>query len=350
MHKKFLTVGILLLGVLAACNSGADTAVPTPTAVPATEVAAATHTPQATATSTPTQVPTATHTPTPAPTDTPTHTPTPEPTATKQPSPTPTIRASATPGAKVKPAPTGDATATGPEDNTETSEVTPVDPALDAMTILAKSQEAQSKVQTLTQHQVTLLVSGGVTQTQTHDCQRELPANAYCIIVIQVELAEMPEPMTSTLEMLVVDGAYWARETDEDAWEQLPDDLLQQMGLSDQLQFEFSVDPAYVTAAEITGQRVLDGIPVYEIQAELDAEQYFAQYFNEEMAAQILANTDDVSFTTTLWLSQEDFITRKQEVLMTLTTVDGETIFSSVQVTNSHINEPVSIPDPTANN
>lgn len=348
--RRYFCVITLLLWMAAACGGGAATAVPAETAIPATDipatqVAAATSTPTVTPTHTATAMPTATHTAA-APTETATAAPSPAATATKRASATPGVRASATPGGNRDTAGTGTAVPTRPAADATAASAAGDSP--DAMTILQKSQEAQDKVHTLTQHQVTVLVSSGITQTQTHDCQRELPNNAYCQISIGTQLPGAANAITTTLEMVLLDGVYWVRETSDDAWEQLPEDLLQQMGMADQLAFEFSIDPIYVTRAEIIGEREIDGVPAYEIQAALDAELYFNDYFNEETAAQILENLDEASFVTTLWIGREDFITRKQVLTMILSTIEGETITTTAQVINNRIDEPVFIPDPTA--
>ncbi|MCL4264317.1 MAG: hypothetical protein KJ069_13925 [Anaerolineae bacterium] len=344
-----LIIILFLLLVLAACGGEVTpTATPQPTevvVVPATDMAVptSTHTPTATAT----LEPTTTNTATPAPTFTATLEPTPEETATKSPSATPTVRASATPGVRVNATATGAATTAA--EPTKPNETT-TDAPLDALTILLKSEEAQNKVETLTQEQVQVTASTGFTQTQIMECQREVPANAFCEMTIIIEIADYPEPITTTAQMVYQDGLLWLREDSDGEWEQLPEDFLQQMGMADQLEFEMSINPDFIVAAEIVGEREWEGIPVYEIEVELDSELYFAEYFSDDASAQIIDNLAESFFHTILWISKEDFITRHQELTLTLITVDGETITTSGTVTNRDINEPVDIPDPAAEN
>lgn len=348
--QKLVVVFFLLLALVACGGEVTPTATSAPTEAAAiqptaTDTAVPTNTPAPTATAT--VEPTATNTATPAPTDTPTTEPTPEATATKSPSATPTVRPSATPGARVQATATETPAKASPEP-AATGE-TDASAPLDAMTILLKSEEAQNAVETLTQEQVQVTVSTGFTQTQIMNCQREVPANSsFCDMTVVIEIPDLGEPITTSLQMVYRDGLLWLRETVDDEWEQLPEDFLQQMGMAQQLEFEMSINPDFVVAAEIVGEREWEGIPVYEIEVELDSELYFAEYFTDEASAQIIENLAESSFHTVLWISMEDFITRHQELTMTLITVDEETVTASGTVTNSNINGPVEIPGPAA--
>ncbi|MEZ4645331.1 MAG: LppX_LprAFG lipoprotein [Chloroflexota bacterium] len=327
---------LILLLALAACQTDTNEAA---TAVPATDMPA-TAVPVIAAADTETPVPTETATAippteTPPPTETavPTEIP---PTATRsKPTATPT-RAKET------------ATATAVPDSDSNSDATPDAAAPDALELLTKSSEAQGKLDSFTQIQTISMESDLFTQTQTQTCMYDMPDQIYCYN----ETAGIygSETVTGTTEMVYNGEAFWMRQN-EGEWEQMPEDFMQQMGYSEDLtaQSRMVLDESLITAATITGETVIDGVPVYQIEAEMDLSAMLEIMLNEEMAAQFADMVEDGTLTTTLWIGQEDNLTRKQLVNMSFT-VEGMELTMSMQAANTGFNEPVDIPDPTAGN
>ncbi|MCB8968938.1 MAG: LppX_LprAFG lipoprotein [Ardenticatenaceae bacterium] len=325
---------LILLLALAACQTDTNEAA---TAVPATDMPA-TAVPVIAAADTETPVPTETATAippteTPPPTETavPTEIP---PTATRsKPTATPT-RAKET------------ATATAVPDSN--SDATPDAAAPDALELLTRSSEAQGKLDSFTQIQTISMESDLFTQTQTQTCMYDMPDQIYCYNETAVIYGS--ETVTGTTEMVYNGEAFWMRQN-EGEWEQMPEDFMQQMGYSEDLtaQSRLVLDESLITAATITGETVIDGVPVYQIEAEMDLSAMLEIMLNEEMAAQFADMVEDGTLTTTLWIGQEDNLTRKQLVNMSFT-VEGMELTMSMQAANTGFNEPVDIPDPTAGN
>lgn len=357
--KYIFLIVLLSLAFVTACQSE-QTEGNEGTAVPATEIALEpTDTPEPTPTETPTEKPTDTATPLPTATATsvPTGTPTSQPTETA----VPTRRPTATPGSQPDATKenSGDATESETKEDAETvaegdseKEEDPIDSTLresdselSAEEILQKSSEALNKIDTITQEQNLIVSTSFFTQTQHMICHQDLPDSGYCITEISMQ-APGEEPMViQSFEIVVHDDQYWIRPEGQEAWEELPEDFLEDSGFAEDFEEEYTSALEFLIDPALIGEREIDGLVVYEIHADL-SEEMFAVVLNEETAEQFLAEAEDLEMSTTLWIGKEDFITRRQVLNMFLI-IEGEAIELENVVINSNINEPVDIPDPT---
>lgn len=331
----------LLALFLVACSSPEPTVTPTQLAAATT---APTHTavpsqtptdePTATATAVPTDEPTATSAPTETPTRQPTETPTEKPTSGPRPSATPgAIKTIATAVPATKEAGTeSEATAVGPSEFDD----------IDVMRLLQESDAAQDAIQTLRQQQTMVISTSMFTQTVALDCQRHIP-NAHCLMDMNMQIAEMPEPIDVQVELLWLDGEYWARENENTDWEQIPQDQLAAAGITN-LEFEFSVDPDMVVNAHILAMETINGVETYKITAEMDVLRYYEVYFAEQSEAGLLTG-DEMDFSFTLWVGVDDLITRQMEMEVVNRMDPSMEAHLDSTIINSNFNEPVSLPE-----
>lgn len=357
---KYLFISLFIVLAFAACQAETE---PESLAKPAATEAAIvpTDTPEPVPTETPEPTETATAVPTSTPEPEPTETPTAVATNTAEPEPTetaePTRRATATPGSSTSSSESAaedegtseesDASAESDDSSEETpSETTVFVEDEDVETIFMKSEEALNKIETITQDQISVMSTSFFTQTQTMHCQQELPNKAYCVSDTVITISGSPEPITQTFELVNLDNQLWIRESETDPWEPLPEDFLEESGFAadfaDQYSsgFDFMIDPVLV------GERQIDGEDMFEIEAEVSVDT-FTTLLDEETAEQFLSVAEDIEMNTTMWIGKEDYIIRKQEVTITMT-VEGEAFNAVVHTANYGINEPVDIPDPTA--
>lgn len=311
----------------------------------ATTAPSATAEPTATTAPTETAVPTATDAPTrtPVPTATaaPTETATPEPEQTQTPTrpPNPTATPDERPADEEEEEGIDEEPAGG--ENGESSSET-----MDGRALVLKANEEMARVNSYrsqyTYDITTVTVDGSDTFTLTQriegDCLQESAERSYCLTLVTVELFGMP--ITQTMEYVQDGDRAWYREDGQD-WEETPPEEVPQ------LTPDFTYDDI-VAGAELVGETVIDGRPVYEVEITIDPE-----VFLENLLGQ---NAEDPSFTEIdfvlrEWIGREDFLLYKTRIDFTASGAqDDQGILVSLRLNlnNSDFGEPVDIPVPTA--
>jgi hypothetical protein len=345
---RFCFVWVLAL-FLFACNSGGAEEVSTPVATAAVEeeVAAVTDTPEPEPTDTaepePTDTPEPTNTPeptdTPEPTAVPTDTPEPEP--TDEPEPTATqSRPTLTPTPdKSRP----EATPT-PEETTATGAGNDDPETADALQLIIQAEERAQRLETITINQLIIVsVPGLFEQKIDQTCATQLPTDAYCTMIVTVTF-EGGDPVETIVETVTLGEQSWLREEGGE-WEELPPDMLEQQGFSQEGLEQLKISE-FILEAEQTGETIIDGVPVYEISFTLDVNNYFASILGEEAAELFTQGAEENSGSGRMWIGQEDMLSRKVTVEMTFV-IEGESLTVTTQAASSGHDEPVEIPDPT---
>lgn len=338
---------VAVLGVVA-CGGGTES----PTAVPATAVAAvATEAPTAeptapAATVGPTTEPTATT----APTAVPTETPIPQPTATAT-KPAPTRQATATPAPKNEPTRVVGTTPLGSieedEDVVIEESAAPVRLDLADLDVVALLQtaEANAKVQEtiIIEQNITTLLPGFV-QSQIQTCYVEPETGwQYCLTLTSAEVEGMGTPISSTNEIVYRDDTFWLRVDDGD-WEELPADFLEEAGFASLDQLNNIGLSGFLAAAEATRQMRLNGIEAYEIQFELDVESYYTAIVNEDTATQIFGLFPEYSGGGTIWLAVAEELIQRFTLQISFANDEGELLVTTKAT--YRYNEPITIPNP----
>jgi hypothetical protein len=336
LTRRILLVCLLLvsLSLLAACQSPEETEpTPEPTEVADSSTVQEEEEPTAEPAPTDTQTPLPTDTATPEPTDTPAPTDTPQPTATAT-RPRPTATAT-------RPRPTETA-APDADDSDDSGENTG---ELDALRLVIEAETAARELRTITMMQNVNVNFQIVEQTSIQTCYIELPDHTYCVTDSIVSFGST-EPVTTTNEVVQIGEQVWIREGVDGEWQELPEDALGAAGLSEEGLGQLRLSD-YMTEVELVGETTIDGVPVHEVTFGLDVPAYFSSVLGEEAAEQFLASAGDSSGSGTMWIGQEDNLTRKALVEMMIE-VEGQEMVMTTQVTYTAFNEPVEIPDPTA--
>lgn len=312
----YCLLGVALL--LASCQSGEEA---TATAAATQEITAVTDTPQPTATAVPV-------------TDTPEATATLIP-PTKTPPTPPTV--AVTTVAKPAATPTPDKSVPAAQPLAEGQEI-------DAMQLVLDSERRALNLETSQLTQNVLVTTTGFEQRMTQNCATELPDHAYCRsdIVVTAGGNEPLESYNETVQdgeqiWLRQEGGEWRDVTAEFAESQ----IFSQEGLQ---QLTFS---EFIDEAEVVGETTIDGVPVYEVAFSLDVNAYVASILGEELAALFTAGADENSGSGRTWIGQADRLVRKALIEMSFV-IQGETMSITTQAASFGFNEPVEIPEPTA--
>lgn len=323
LNRSLLFLFMVLALMLVSCGGETETA-DTPEATPETVAEVATDTPQPTATDEPTATPEPTNTATPEPTNTPAPTDTPAPTNTPSaPEPTPT-----------KPRPT-------PASQTGSSEEGDVA----GLELMVKSEDSMRELETVSFDQEVVLEAEGFSQVIAQNCMADnLEETAYCVTELTINFAG-GEPITLTTETVMREGTTWVR-TEGAEWEEQPADALESAGLSPDGLTDLRISDYVIETLSVT-ETDLNGVPVYEIEFVLDVNAYFGSILGEEMANSIIQEGANNEGGGIIWIGVEDLLTYKLNVLMTLE-ADGQTLTMTTRAVYEGFNEPVEIPDPTA--
>jgi hypothetical protein len=319
---------------VAAVATEAPTAEPTATVEPTAELTATT-------------APTATAEPTAVPTET----PIPEPTATAT-KPAPTREAPTATPAKDEPTRAAEATPIVAEVEEEEDVVieesaAPVTVDLADLDVVALLQtaEANAKAQeTIIIEQIITTLLPGVSQSQSQTCYVETETGwQYCLTITSAEVEGMGAPISSTNEIVYRDETLWLRVDDGD-WEELPADFLETAGFESFDQLNNIGLSEFLATAEATRQIRLNGIEAYEIQFELDVENYYNAIVNEDTADQIFGLFPEYSGGGTIWLAVEEELLQRFTLQIQFANDEGELVVTTKAT--YRYNEPVTIPNP----
>ena len=242
------------------------------------------------------------------------------------------------------------ATATNTPIPTNTPEPSPTpspSPTPNAEQVLSNSIVAIGEVESVTQSQVSLINTAVLSNTQTQTCAYEQPANAYCQITAVLVPPGSTRPLENKYEILFLDGEAWTREDGRPEWESVPADDAEAASLIAQPQTPFSLPETAVTDPQMTDVTDLDGIPVYQIEATVD-ETAVTDILGDSVQG-LLAFTQNMEVSTTLWVGVDDFLVYKQTILATFT-FQGTPVEFTSEITNSAFNQPKQFPDPSATN
>lgn len=231
---------------------------------------------------------------------------------------------------------------------TNTPQPTPSpSPTPNADQVLANSIVALGEVQSVTQSQVSLINTAVLSNTQTQTCAYEQPANAYCQITSILVPPGGGRPLENKYEILFLDGEAWTRENGRPEWTSVPAEEAEELSLIAQPQTPFSLPETAVLDPQMTEVTDLDGVAVYQLEAVVD-ETAVSGILGDSVQG-LLAFTEDMDVSTTLWVGVGDFLIYKQTILATFT-FQGTPVEFTSEITNSGFNQPKQFPDPSATN
>jgi hypothetical protein len=215
---------------------------------------------------------------------------------------------------------------------------------LDALRLVIEAETAAKELETMTFVQNLDFDFQIFQQNMVQTCYVELPDSSYCVTEAVVSFAGQ-EPVTTTNEVVQNGDQVWLREGEGD-WQELPPDTIEQIGLSEEGLGQLRMSD-YMLEATLAGETIIDGVSVDEVTFDLDVNAYFQSILGEAAAEQFLASASDGMGSGTMWIGQEDKLTRKALIEMSFT-VEGQQLVVSTQAVYTDFNQPVEIPDPTA--
>lgn len=242
------------------------------------------------------------------------------------------------------------ATATNTPIPTNTPEPSPTpspSPTPNADEVFTNSIAALNEVESVTQSQVSLINTAVLSNTQTQTCAYEQPANAYCQITSILVPPGGGRPLENKYEILFLDGEAWTRENGRPEWTSVPAEEAEELSLIAQPQTPFSLPETAVLDPQMTEVTDLDGVAVYQLEAVVD-ETAVSDILGDSVQG-LLAFTEDMDVSTTLWVGVDDFLIYKQTILATFT-FQGTPVEFTSEITNSGFNQPKQFPDPSATN
>lgn len=313
---------ILLTAVLVSCSSGGEE-------VAATAVSQANPTTTPTETIPPTYTPTATATATavPSQTPTPTETATPQPTATSTPRPTATRRP---------------ATSTSGTGSSSSNQGGGDQPDPDALAWLQDAEGAMRKLDSMQISAQIEMITTDMTLTMSQECASQIPDQSYCLTQ-SIIIATDVDPFTTTVETLQNGTTLWVR-TEDGAWEEQPDDGMDNMGLSSDAISTIRLSE-FVTDIEVVGKTEIDEAAVMELAFDLDVPAYFASLLGEDMADIFAQSATEMTGNGRIWIGQEDHLIYRMMVEMTFL-IEGETLTAINRAAYHGFNAPVEFPQP----
>lgn len=327
MFKKFvLFISLACSFLLVACGGNNNVE---PTSVPATVTEAVAQL-EATATPEPSPTPTATFTATPEPTET----PTPEPTDT----PVPT--ATKAPVAPTRPRPTPVPTRENNNDDA-TPESGNAAAFPDGTDLLERARLNTSALETVRIKQVLAveMTEGGLAMDITCDISG---LDFYCLMESTTDLG-VGEPVIQVIEIARLGEQTWSRTGDTD-WVELPPELAATMSP------ETIISPPLNSAtyeAEVVNETILDGYAVYEVILTFDQESVVEVLRTQNPALTAGADIEVVEATSSVWVGQDDLLLYRQSMTMDYL-VEGQPFLMTSQLSYSLHNQPIELPDPTA--
>jgi hypothetical protein len=211
------------------------------------------------------------------------------------------------------------------------------------MTAILKSEENAAKLETITIRQMmNMTVGEELSQNTEQMCQYSRPDNStYCRTESTAEFGGQSQE--SANEIVQIGEQAWLREEGGE-WQELPPDFIEQSGLSSEGLAQLRLS-TFMTEANVTGQTMINNVPVYIVEFELDVAAYFGSILGEDSAEIFLESAEEMSGGGTIWIGQEDALPYKAEIHMTFQ-IQGSAMDVTTQVSYSGFNEPVNIPNP----
>jgi hypothetical protein len=215
---------------------------------------------------------------------------------------------------------------------------------LDALRLVIEAETAGRALETMAFSQNINFSYQILEQNMVQTCYAEVPDHSYCITEAVISIAGQ-EPVTTTNEVVQDGQQVWLREGGGE-WQELPPDAVEQFGLSEEGLGQLRMSD-YMLEATLSGETIIDGVPVHEVTFDLDVYAYFESILGEAAAEQFLASASNGMGSGTMWIGQEDKLTRKAVIEMSFE-IEGQELVVSTQAVYMGFNEPVEIPDPTA--
>lgn len=317
MKNKLFVVLLPWLGLLwlTACGSAA---MPTPIAA-VTTTPAATNTPQPTDALKPSPTPKSTQTPVP------TNTNTPQPSSTPEPQ---TEAASATESTAVE------TTSALPDSSLA---------AFDGLALIQAAEENSHNQETLTMEQIVVVSATGFSQSTNQTCVSDIPAEAtFCETLTTVNIIGT-QPVTSSIQLVQIGADAWLRE-ESGRWEPFPVETMENLNTKDIAQLRLS---DYMLETQVVRRVTIDELETYQIDFALDVDRYFAFILGEEAAAQFAALSSDSYGSGSIWIAIATPLPIRVSATMGFT-IEGEELLTEVKANYHSYNQPIEIPDPTA--
>lgn len=351
MKKYLLSLSVVLLFILIGCQSDNNSNLNTDDELEPTTVA---QLPSSTPLPTNTAVPTATNTATSEPTNTattvPTDTKTPTPTETATPEKTePTNTPEKPTTTPSSPESQPDSTSTPDDDNNNESENN--HDLEEAVAILEQTEAHAAELETtnalanISMSIIDFTTPTTATIEMQMVCQEEVQLqNAYCSMSMIMDLGiEGMDPIEVVVETVTLNGETWVRE-DGGPWKIEPPGT----GNSNEFSLDnFSISELrpFIQEGAVVGESVIDEVPVYEVMLVVDMEGLLGLLGGLPIESETSVNVDPVSIH--YWVGKEDYLTRKLSMEMNFQL--NESAFAmTMQMSLKDFNQPVEIPDPTA--
>ena len=250
-----------------------------------------------------------------------------------------------TPTGDVEAAPTE--TPLPPTNTPEPSPTPSPSPTPNAEMVIENSTQAMAELTSLRQEQLSLINTALISNTQTVGCNYEQPTNAYCQINTQLVPPGGTRPIENKYEILFIDEAAWTRQDGRAEWESVSQSEAEELSLIAEPNTPLQIPPEALQEVTMNGVTGLDGQAMYEIEANVD-ETAVSDILGPSMQG-LLAFTQNMEISTTIWIGVEDFLIYQQNIIATFTFQDEPVEFSS-DIQNSAFNEELIFPDPSATN
>ena len=215
---------------------------------------------------------------------------------------------------------------------------------IDAMQLVLNSEERVQNLETIQYTENTLVVATSFSQQTTQHCAIEGSDRAYCRTSIVFIFGE-EEPEETFNEVVQLGEQIWFREGDGE-WLDVTIELAES-GVFAQEAFQQLAFSEFMMEVELVGETTIDGVLVYEVAFSLDAVAYASTILSEEFADIFASSAGENEATGRIWIGQMDMLARKMLLEMPFVIL-GENVRMTIEDTLFGFDEPVEIPDPTA--
>ena len=213
--------------------------------------------------------------------------------------------------------------------------------------VIENATTAMASLNSVRQEQISLLNTPIISNTQTQTCNYEKPENAYCQISSILNSPGSNRPIENSYEILFLDGEAWTRQDGRPEWDSASQSEAEELSLIAEPNTPLQLPPEALQNVTLNGIVEMDGQAMYEIGA-LVNETAVPNILGPSVQG-LLAFTDNMEISTTLWIGSEDFLIYKQAIIATFT-FQGEPVEFNSEIQNSGFNEELIYPDPSATN
>lgn len=243
--------------------------------------------------------------------------------------------------------PTATATPLPPTNTPEPSPTPSPSPTPNAEMVIENAATAMAAVESMRQEHVSLIDTAVLSNTQTVGCNYVQPANAYCQINAQLMPPGSSHAIENKQEILFIDDQAWTRQDGRAEWESVSPSEAEELSLIAEPNTPLQIPTEALQKVTMNEVTEIDGLPMYEIEAMID-ETAVKNILGPSMQG-LLAFTQNMKISTTIWIGVEDFLIYQQNIFATFTFQEEPVEFSS-DIHNSAFNEELIFPDPVATN